>query len=114
MPILLVPISLMPILLVPINQIKQREQVNPNDVDEMPVKATDFERRVIFRREASLPRHPQEPAENTEPDNHVQRMQAGHDEVEGEENFSVPRIRVLTGVSGNGFLIKAEDRKSVV
>jgi hypothetical protein len=41
--------------LVFVDQVKQREQVNPNDVDEMPVQAADFDGCMVFGRQASLP-----------------------------------------------------------
>ena len=41
---------------VPVNQVKQREQVNPDDIDKVPVEAADLDRRVLLRSEASLAR----------------------------------------------------------
>ncbi len=71
----------------PVDQVQQWEQVDPDDVDEVPVQAADFERRVIFGREPAFPCHPEEPGENAESDDHVQRVQAGHHEVQSEENL---------------------------
>src|SRR3984885_10504985 len=46
---------------VPVNQVEQRKQVNPDNVDEVPVQATDFHRRVVFRSEAAFPGHHEQP-----------------------------------------------------
>src|SRR5579864_6052296 len=94
----------------PVDQIQQRKQVNPHDVDEVPVEAADLEWGVILRRKASLPCHPQKPGENAEADNHVQGMQSGHDEVEGKENLGVLRVCVLIGMAGDRHVLKAEGR----
>ena len=32
-----------------VDQVEQWEQINPDNVDEVPVEAADFQRRVIFR-----------------------------------------------------------------
>ena len=42
-----------------IDQIEQGKQINPNDVDEVPVQTADFDGGVIFGREAALPGHPE-------------------------------------------------------
>ena len=94
----------------PVDQVEQGEQVNPDNVYEVPVEPADFDGRVIFGCEAAFPRHIQEPGEKTEADNHVQRVQSGHDEVEREENFGVTRVSVLIGMSGDCNVIEAERR----
>jgi len=38
----------------------------------------------------------------------VQRVQAGHDEVQGEEKLRVVRVGVLTGMSGDGYFFETE------
>jgi hypothetical protein len=42
---------------VPVNQIEQREQVNPDDIDEVPVEAADLDWSMPFWREPALPGH---------------------------------------------------------
>src|SRR5713226_80019 len=79
---------------VAINQIEQREQENPNDIDEVPVEADVLDRRVVLRREATAQRLLDEPDEEAGADDHVQGVQAGHAEIEGEEKLGV-------GVGGN-------------
>src|SRR5271165_6294786 len=94
---------------VTVDQVEQGKQVNPHDVDEVPVQAADFEWGVILGREAAFPGHPEKPGENAEPDNHVQGVQPGHDEVKSKENLGVLGIGVLTGMTGN-LLVKTEGR----
>ena len=54
---------------------------------------------------------PEQPCEDPQADNHVQRVQAGHYEIEREENLGVLRIGVLAGVPGN-FLVFEVERRS--
>src|SRR5882724_7714992 len=74
---------------VAINQIEQGEQENPHNVDEVPVEADIFDGRLVLRREAAAQRFLDEPNEQAGADNHVQGVQAGHAEIEGEEKLSV-------------------------
>src|SRR5437764_15301498 len=43
--------------LMSIDQIEQRKKINPDDVDEVPVEAADFNRRVVLGGESSFPCH---------------------------------------------------------
>ena len=52
----------------------------------------------------------QEPGKKAEADDHVQGVQAGHDEVEREENLGVVRVGVLIGMAGDRHVIEAEGR----
>src|SRR5579863_4976727 len=91
-----------------VNQIEQWKQVNPHNIDEVPVQAADFEGRVIFLSKASLPRHHQKPGKDAQANDHVQRVQPGHDEVEREENLGVTRVRILPRMVGNFFMLETE------
>ena len=51
-----------------------------------------------------------QPEKNAEADDHVQRVQAGHDEIEREENLRVARIGVLAGMPGNWLVVETERR----
>src|SRR5258708_11566890 len=92
---------------VPVNQVKQRKQVNPNDIDEVPVEAADFDGSVVLGRKASLPGCEEKPEKNAEPDDHVQRVQACHNEIKREENLRMTRVRVLAAMPWN-FLVKTK------
>src|ERR1700738_1223006 len=74
---------------VAIDQIQQREQENPNDIDEVPVEADVFHGRVVFRREAAAQRFLDEPEKQARSNDHVESVQAGHAAIEGEEKLSV-------------------------
>src|ERR1700726_361836 len=74
---------------VAIDQIEQRKQENPNDIDEVPVQADVLHRRVVLRREASAHRFFNKPKEQAGANNHVQGVQAGHAKVEREEKLGV-------------------------
>src|SRR2546425_9799076 len=85
----------------PVNQIEQRKQINPDYVYEVPVQASHLDGSVVVGGEASFPGGGQKPEEDSHTDDHVQRMQAGHHEIEREENLRVLRIGVLIGMSRN-------------
>src|SRR5258708_20077916 len=89
---------------VPVDEIKQRKQVNPNDVDEVPVEAADFDGSVVFGSEASFPGCEEKPEKNAEPDDHVERVQAGHNEIKSEENLRITRVPVLTPIPSTSLL----------
>src|SRR5215472_3959986 len=65
---------------VPADQIQQREQEDPHNIDKVPVQAAQLHRRVVLAVKLSL-RCPQyKPGEKT---------QAGHCEIEREENLGL-------------------------
>src|SRR6267154_2965355 len=72
-----------------INQIEQWEQKNPDDIDEMPVQTDIFYGRVVFRRKAAARRFFDQPNEQACADDHVQRVEAGHAEVERKEKLGM-------------------------
>src|ERR1700679_2632979 len=91
-----------------VNQVKQRKQVNPDNVDEMPVQAAYFDGPVVFGRQASIPGQREEPHEDPDAEDHVHGVESGHDEIKGEINLRVVRVGELTGVSGDGLVLEAE------
>src|SRR6267154_2954774 len=93
---------------VPVDQVEQGKQVDPDNVDEVPVQAANFDGSVVLGRKAAFPGHSQEPEENSETDDHVESVQARHHEIEREENLRMARISVLPGVPGDGLVLKAE------
>src|SRR5712671_2635051 len=74
---------------VTINQIEQREQENPHDIDKVPVQADIFYGRVVFRRKAAAQRFFDEPNEQARADDHVQGVEAGHAKVQREEKLGM-------------------------
>src|ERR1700722_2512781 len=93
---------------VPVDQVEQGEQINPDNVDEVPVQATNFDGSVPLGREAAFPRHDQKPGENSQADDHVQRMQSRHDEVKRKEHLRMAGVGVFTGMPGDGLVLKTE------
>src|SRR5208337_1216979 len=94
----------MPASFMQIDQVEQGEQVNPDDIDEVPVQPADLHRRVVFRSEAPPPCRVQKPGENADADDHVQRVQSGHDEVKREINLRVLRVGHLIRMARNRLL----------
>src|SRR5262249_36552670 len=76
-------------------QVQKRKQEDPDDVDEMPVKAADLYRAVVLRRDDSTPCPGQHPQHDANADDHVERVQARHQEVQREEQLRVPRVFLL-------------------
>src|SRR5271155_1099155 len=94
--------------LVFVDQVKQRKQINPDNVDEVPVQAADLDRSVPLGSETSLPGHDEKPEKNTQANNHVQRMQSSHDEVEREKHLRVTRIGELTRMPRDGDVLETK------
>src|SRR5213593_4136872 len=74
------------------DQIKKREQENPDDVDEVPVETADLDWNVVLRRNHAANRPPQHERHDPEADDHVQRMQSRHQEVQGEKKLRVAEV----------------------
>src|SRR6185369_560970 len=73
----------------PPQQVEQRKQENPNDVDKVPVKSNHFNRTVIFGIEAAPQRKNQQVHQQSRADDHVHRVHAGHREVDPVEHFHI-------------------------
>ena len=93
-----------------VDQIKQREQIDPDNIDKVPVQSAHFHGGVVFRSEASPPSGKQEPSEEADADDHMQRVQSGHDEVKREINLRVTPVSHLVGMSGNWHVVELEAR----
>src|SRR2546423_14286449 len=68
-------------------KVEQREEENPDDVNEVPVESEVLDGRVVLRREASAPGPPHYRRDDEDADDHVERVQARHGEVEPEEHL---------------------------
>src|SRR5581483_5192508 len=73
-----------------VDQVEQREQKNPDNIDEVPIESCQFDVRMIFPRELSFPRLPGEHEQQADSDNHMQRMESGHREVEPKIHPDMP------------------------
>src|SRR5436190_20226513 len=79
----------------PANQVEQRKQEDPDDVDEVPVETADLDRAVIPGGDRPVPRPAQHDGHDAEADDHVQRVEAGHQEIEREKDLRVREILPL-------------------
>lgn len=59
---------------VPINQIEQSEQINPHNVDKVPVQTHHFDRSIVAGGETALKRLLDDPNEKSGTNDHVQSM----------------------------------------
>src|SRR5436309_5673343 len=71
-------------------KVEQREEENPDDVNEVPVESEVLDRRVVLRRVAPARRPPDDRRYDTDADDHVERVEARHREVEPEEHLILP------------------------
>src|SRR5271169_5554000 len=95
---------------VPVDQVEQWKQVDPDNVDEMPVEAADLDWSVILGTESAFPRHDQKPEKDAQPDDHMQRVQPSHDEVKREKQLRMLRVGVLPGMARDRHFVEAEGR----
>src|SRR6266536_315333 len=86
-------IFLLPVVVMA-DQIEQREKVDPDQVDEVPVDANHLHGRVVLRREVSAIVGDQQPGQQSGADEHVQRMHSSHGEVERKEDRHLSGVEV--------------------
>ncbi len=71
------------------NQIKQREQENPNDIDEVPIQADHFHGRKIVSVEDVTIRLDQQEGEQPDARDHVDGVHTSHTEIEKKEDLRI-------------------------
>src|SRR5258706_10825204 len=81
------------------DQIEQREQEDPDQVDEVPVQPHEVDRREVLRAEMPLDRADQDPRDRPHAGEHVQPVQPGHQEVDPEEDLHVARPLSMRGTT---------------
>src|SRR5262249_4456202 len=64
----------------------KREQVNPDQIDQVPVEADQIDRCVILIRKFTAIGADGDPGEQEDSDENVESVQAGHHEIEREES----------------------------
>src|SRR5512139_606190 len=74
---------------VPPREIQEREEEDPDDVDEVPVEPESLDHVVVLGRVFPLPGRAEEKEDDGHADDHVEGVEAGHPEVEGEEEPGV-------------------------
>src|ERR1700729_4175896 len=84
------PCSLIPLLpSIPADQIQQREQKDPDDVDKVPVQTEVLDIGDVPSCIGSGSRSHKHESENRDADDHVQRMHAGHGEIQEEVHLGL-------------------------
>ena len=66
-------------------QIKQREQEDPNNIDKVPIEAGHFDRHIVFAAVCVFATPSTEPRHQPEADDHVQGMKPGHYKIDPKE-----------------------------
>ena len=86
----------------PADEVEQREKVDPDDVDEVPVEAEVFDVCDVAGGVSTCPGPDDHEAEQRDSDDHVERVHAGHGEVEEEVDLGVAchviRQRLVFGI----------------
>src|SRR5262245_10391621 len=72
-----------------VDEVEEREQEDPDQVDDVPVQRGVVDRSEVFRGEVTGRGSDQQPDEHEHTDEHVDTVQAGHREVDGEEHVRV-------------------------
>ena len=70
-------------------QIKQRKQIDPDQIHKVPVKAGHLNRGVIFGGVGLFDRFIQNNRKNDHPDQYMDAVQTGHGEIDTEKNMRV-------------------------
>ena len=82
----------------PSDQVEQREEEDPDQVDEVPVQRAQLDRHVVVGRVLALAsRAVSHPEQHRHADDDVERVQAGGQEVDGEEEVGARILRQLRG-----------------
>src|ERR1039457_3247096 len=89
------------------DKIQQCKEENPHNVDEVPVQSADLDRRVVAGVKASFDGRPQQPGHQPKSDNHMERVKAGHEEVEAEKDLRLVEKLFL-------LILEPEGRDSVL
>src|SRR5487761_241147 len=79
------------------DKVKQREQENPDNVNEMPIKSGDLHMIIAFGRKRSSRCHNDQTGHDPAPDDHMQRMQTCQHKVEDHEKLNMVGMRSRIG-----------------
>src|ERR1700712_509080 len=75
-----------------INQIQQRKEENPNDIDEVPVESDHLDGRVPLGSVGSSIGFDDQEEQESGADDHVKSVESGHGEVESEVKAGMRHI----------------------
>ena len=71
------------------NQVEQREEEDPDQVDDVPIEPTEIDWSIVLGVEVPLHPPKDEPSDHDHADDHVNYVQAGHRVVDREESMGV-------------------------
>src|SRR5580700_3858720 len=74
-----------------VDQVKQREQEQPHNIDKVPIQPEILNRCNVPGTELSSVGPPCKPEQQANADNHVQRVHAGHREIKEKEDLRLLR-----------------------
>src|SRR3954454_13703360 len=74
-------------------QVDERVEKDPDEIDEMPIKPGDLDRRVIGRRERSAPGPHRDQRDNRDADQKMQGVDAGNAEIQEIEQLYGVSVR---------------------
>src|SRR5690348_8520469 len=92
-----------------LNQVQERIQENPDDIDKVPVQAHVLDVVRVAKRGAAAEGAIGDDRQQHHTDNHVQRVQTGHRKVQHEEHLHVLANAGVAAVEELG-IVPAEDR----
>src|SRR5579863_1741658 len=84
-----------------INQVQQREQINPDDIHKVPIQPANLNGGVILWAVRVLPGLERQIEKQTNADHHVQGVHAGHGEIQREKDLGVSLINVQLRIVAN-------------
>ncbi len=90
------------------DEVEEGEEEDPDDVHEVPVEPHDLDRGVVLGAVGAPPRQERDPQDDRHADDHVERVEAGHPEVEREVDLRVAALGALQ-VEGGGVEALAGD-----
>ena len=93
-----------------VDQIQQREEENPDQVDKVPVQTDEIDRSKIIGPPMVMDRPPQQPRQGQHTADHVEGVQAGHAVVNAEEHssFSLGHDVIFDPFDGAGHQLRKE------
>src|ERR1043165_4896846 len=77
---------------VPAHEVKKREKENPHHVHEVPVEAAHLDCVVVLAAVGPDEGLPSDHRQEADPDEHMEGVDSGHDEVEKKEEPGMARV----------------------
>src|SRR5262249_39255238 len=75
-------------------QVEQWKKKDPHYIDKVPIETRYFYRRIVFRCKAASFGHHKNHGHDSEPDNHMKRVNSSHREIEEVKHLDIARFSV--------------------